>query len=372
MKAYKILAINPGSTSTKVGAFDGDQELFKENVVHSADMLAQFPNVSDQTNYRRQTIEDAVRAHGMELSDFDAFAGRGGSLVACEGGVYEVNELLVEHASSGKYGGNHPARFGELLAYEFGQKYGKPAFEVNGPDTDEYCDEARITGLHDVFRRSHIHTLNQKETALRVSAELGREYEKSNYIVAHLGGGVSITAHCRGRMIDSNDIINGDGPMTPTRSGALPANQFMQLCYSGKWTKEEMYKRLTKTGGFVDHTGSSDMQELKAKIDDGDEYAALIYRAFIYQVAKQVGSMAAVVDGQVDAIILTGGISHDEELVEALKKKIGFIAPLIVRPGEFELEALAAGALRVLNGEEQPKTYTGIPVFTGFDHLRRN
>lgn len=371
MGAYKILAINPGSTSTKVAVFEDDREVFKKTVVHDAAELAKFPKVSDQLPYRKETILNVLKEQNVAIDNCAAFVGRGGGLVACSGGVYTVNETLLSHAASGKFGGNHPAALGSQLAASFAAQFGAKAFVVNPPDTDEFCDIARITGLSDVFRASHIHALNQKETALRVAADLGVDYKETNFIVCHIGGGVSVTAHRKGKMIDSNDIINGDGPMAPTRSGALPAKEFMDLCYCGKWTRDEMYARLTKSGGFVDHVGTSETLELVEKIKQGDEYAKLVYDAFQYQIAKYIGAMAAALCGEVRAVILTGGIAHDKELCANLERMTGWIAPIIVRAGEFEMEALAAGACRVLKDEEQPLSYTGEPVFTSFDNLKR-
>lgn len=360
----KILAINPGSTSTKIALHQNGKLVLKQTVRHEAAELAQFAEIADQLPFREQTIQNALQAEGIDISDCAAFSGRGGGLQSCEGGVYEVNETMLEHARSGLYGGKHPAALGCQLAYAYAQKYHGRAFVVNGPDTDEFCEEARITGFSDVFRASHVHALNQKETALQVAHDMGLKYEAANFIVAHIGGGVSITAHRRGRMVDSNDIINGDGPMAPTRSGALPAKELTDLCFSGKWNREELYTRLTKQGGFVEHLGTSEVVEIVERIKNGDQYANLIYRAFIYQIAKSIGAMAAVLEGQIHGIILTGGIAHDEMLVDELKRKVGFLAPVVVRPGELELEALVAGALRVLRGEEQPKEYTGIPAFS--------
>ncbi len=366
--AYKILAINPGSTSTKIAVFEGDKEVFKKNVVHEASDLAKYATVADQLDYRVETILKVCAEQGVDLGSCDAFVGRGGGLNSCPGGTYEVNAKMLEHAKRG--GGNHPASLGSQIAQKFADQYGKRAFIVNAPDTDELQDVARVTGLHDVFRTASIHALNQKETAIRVARDLGKTYEEANFIVCHIGGGVSVTAHCHGRMIDSNGILNGEGPMAPTRSGALPAVEVMNLCYSGKWTRDEMYKRLTKSGGFVDHLGTSDAIEVNGMIAKGDKYAKLIYDAFQYQIAKEVGSMAVALKGKVDAIILTGGISHDKALVANLTEQVGWIAPIEVRAGEFEMEALAAGGCRVLAGEEQPQVYTGEKVFTNFDYLK--
>ena len=366
--AYKILAINPGSTSTKIALFEGDQEIFKKNVVHEAVDLAKYATVADQLDYRVNTILSVCSEQGVDLASCDAFVGRGGGLNSCPGGTYEVNETMLAHAKRG--GGNHPASLGCQIAQKFASQYGKRAFIVNAPDTDEFQDVARVTGLHDVFRTVSIHALNQKETAIRVAKDLGKTYETANFIVCHIGGGVSITAHCQGKMIDSNGIINGEGPMAPTRSGALPAVDLMDLCYSGKWTRDEMYKRITKSGGFVDLLGTSEATDVTAMIDSGNKYAELVYDAFIYQIGKEIGAMAAVLHFDVDAILLGGGIVHDKRVVDGLTQMCGKIAPIRAYPGEFEMEALAAGALRALRGEEPIKTYTGVNVFQGFDHLK--
>lgn len=366
--AYKILAINPGSTSTKIAVFDGEQEVFKTNVVHEAADLAKYATVADQLDYRVETILGVCGENGVDLADCDAFVGRGGGLDSCPGGTYEVNEKMLEHARRG--GGNHPAALGSQIANKFAGQYGKRAFIVNPPDVDEFQDVARVTGLSDVFRTVSIHALNQKETAIRVAKDLGKTYDAANFIVCHIGGGVSITAHCQGKMIDSNGIINGEGPMAPTRSGALPAVPLIDLCFSGKYTRDEMYKRITKSGGFVDHLGTSDAIEVNQMIDAGNKYARLVYDAFQYQIAKEIGSMAVALKGKVDAIILTGGISHDKGLVASLTEQVGWIAPIEVRAGEFEMEALAAGGCRVLSGEETAKTYTGEKVFTDFSYLK--
>lgn len=364
MSEYKILTINPGSTSTKIGLYQGNSEVFKQTVVHDAAELAKYANVCDQLPYRVKTILDVVTEQGVDISDCAAFCGRGGGLNSCEGGTYEVNEQMLSHAQRG--GGNHPAALGCQIAQSFADQYGARAFIVNPPDVDEYCDEARVTGVAEIYRETSCHTLNQKETAIRVAADLGKKYEECNFIVAHIGGGVSVSAHKNGRIVDSNGIINGEGPMAPTRSGALPAMPLIELCFSGKYTKADVKKLITKSGGFVDHLGTSETLEVVDMINSGNEYARLVYSAFQYQIAKEIGSMAAVLEGKVDAIILTGGISHDKDLCANIEKKCGFIAPVLVRAGEFEMEALAAGALRVLCGEEQAKNYTGEPVFKGF------
>lgn len=364
MSNFKVLAINPGSTSTKIAVFDGDNEVFKKSVVHDAAELAKYATVSDQLPYRVETILSVCKEQGVDISGCAAFSGRGGGLDSCAGGTYEVGPQMLEHAKRG--GGNHPAALGCQIADSFAKQYGARAFIVNPPDVDEYIDEARLTGLADIYRVVSIHALNQKETAIRVAHDLGKTYEESNFIVCHIGGGVSVTAHRKGKMIDSNGIINGEGPMAPTRSGAVPAVPLMDMCFSGKYTRNEMYVKLTKSGGFVDLVGTSETLELVDMINKGDKFAKLVYDTFQYQIAKSIGSMAVSLEGKVDAIILTGGIAHDKDLCANLQSKCGFIAPFIIRAGEFEMEALAAGAVRVLKGEEKALEYTGIPVFSGF------
>ena len=366
----KVFAINPGSTSTKVALFDGEQEVFKKTVAHEAEELARFQAVSDQLDYRVETILRVCREHRVELSQCAAFCGRGGGLNSCEGGTYAVNDQMLQHARRG--GGNHPAALGCQIAARFAEQYQAKAFIVNPPDVDELMDKARLTGLSDVFRTASVHALNQKETSIRVAAELGKAYEDCNFIVCHIGGGVSVTAHRRGKMIDSNGIINGEGPMAPTRSGALPATPLIDMCFSGKYTRDEMYRRIIKSGGFVDHLGTSETLEVVDRIQKGDQYAALVYEAFQYQIAKEVGAMAVALEGKVDRIILTGGIANDKVLCANLERMCGFLAPVVVRAGEFEMEALAAGAVRVLLGREKPKVYTGVPVFQDFEELKGN
>lgn len=365
MPGYKILTINPGSTSTKIALFLEGEEVFNQTVEHDGAELAKYQTVCDQLPYRIETILGVVKAQGVDISDCAAFCGRGGGLNSCCGGTYEVNDQMLAHAKRG--GGNHPAALGCQIAQSFAEKYGARAFIVNPPDVDELCDEARFTGVAGVYREASCHTLNQKETAIRIAAEMGKKYEDCNFIVAHIGGGVSVAAHKKGRIVDSNGIINGEGPMAPTRCGAMPVSAVVDMCFSGEYSKDQIKKLLTKSGGFLSHLGTNDAHGVTKMIEEGSSYAALVYSAFQYQIAKSIGAMAAVLDGEVDAIILTGGISHDKALVDNLRKKCGFIAPVMVHAGEFEMEALAAGALRVLRGEEQALDYTGIPVFAGFD-----
>jgi butyrate kinase len=365
-RAFRIFAINPGSTSTKIALFENDRELFSSNVSHDASRLKEFAEISDQFPYRKETIVKEVKKAGVSFEGVDAFVGRGGGLVGCEGGTYAVNEILLHHSHIG-FTVKHPATLGSQLAKDFAAAYGGQAFVVNPPDVDEFDLVARVTGLADVARESRGHPLNQKEVAIRYAREIGKSYEDLNLVVSHMGGGVSVTAHRKGRMVDSTDVINGDGPMAPTRAGAIPATAVMKMCLFGKYTEKQIYELFTKNGGLVNHLGTSEVTDVLVKIKAGDGYAKLIYDAMIYQIGKYIGAYAAVLKGKVDAILLTGGIAHDDYLVVAVTDMVGFIAPVRVYAGEFEMEGLAAGALRVLRGEEKAKEYTGIPVWQGFE-----
>ena len=365
-KKYRLFTINPGSTSTKIALFENDTELFSANVSHDAAKLKEFREISDQLPYRKETILGELAKRNISLKGTDAFVGRGGGLVGLEGGTYTINETLLHHARIG-FTVKHPATLGSQLAHDFATTYGGKAFVVNPPDVDEFHLVARVSGLHDVPRESRGHPLNQKEVGIRYAAEMGKRYEDLNLVISHIGGGVSVTAHMKGLMVDSNDVINGDGPMAPTRAGAVPATAIIKMCYSGKYTEREMYDRITKTGGFVDHLGTSEVREVLERIKNGDTYAKLIYDAMIYQISKNIGAYATVLKGDVDAILLTGGIANDAYLVDQITDRVKYIAPIKVYAGEFEMEALAAGGLRVLTGQEQPKTYTGVPVWNGFE-----
>lgn len=366
-EVYKIIAVNPGSTTTKFGYFENENNVFTANIAHSRDELAGFAEVQDQLDYRFGLIEKECLSRGVDLGSVDIFVGRGGGLLSVEGGVYDINDRMVYDASVSACGVPHPANLSVQICRKFIEKYGGCGYTVNPPDVDEYQDASRITGLKGIYRRSSIHALNQKEIAYRYCKDNGLEYSKANLVIAHLGGGISITAHKSGRMIDSNDILMGDGPMTPTRAGTMFTTTIVNMCFSGEYTKDEIVRRLTKQGGLLDHLGTDDAREVEAMIKDGSKYAETVYDAMIYQIAKYIGSMAVSLGGKVDQIILTGGMSHSKYLTDAVKEQTEWISGVTVMPGEFELEALAAGAYRAKTGEEQTKTYTGEPVFKGFE-----
>lgn len=368
-KTYRIFVINPGSTSTKIALFQGDQKRFQANVDHDAAQLKGFAEISDQLPFRLETIRQALDSAGVSLRGVDAFAARCGGLVSLRGGVYEVNDKLLEHTRQ-CYTVRHPNTLGPSIAVELQKQYGGRIFCVNPPDVDELDDVERVCGFHELSRLSKGHPLNQKENCIRYAASQGKAYQDMDLICCHIGGGVTVAAHRHGQYCCVNDAVNGDGPMAPTRAGWLPATSLIRLCFSGKYTEKELYDRVVKNGGLTDHLGTSDAREITRRIGQGDRYAKLVYDAFIYQIGKAVGGCAAALKGHVDAIILTGGIAHDPYLREHLKEYIQWIAPVAVQAGEFEMEALAAGAIRALAGEEEILSYTGIPVWESFDSYK--
>jgi len=362
----RVLAINPGSTSTKIALFDDNEEIFSANIKHTAEELARFTDIQDQLGYRRDAVVRTMTEEGYAFEDIDVFAGRGGGLISVEGGIYEVTELLTEHAAKG-VSGQHPAQLASQICKQFADKYNKRAYIVNPPDVDELIDIARITGISGIYRESHVHALNQKEIALRYCVANGINYDDVNLIICHMGGGVSVTAHEKGRMIDSNDIIKGSGPMTPTRAGDLPYTVVIDMAYSGEYTKKQLIDKLNINGGLTDHFGTADVRDVIKLVEEGDKYAELILDGMFYQISKYIGAMAVALRGKVDAIILTGGISNREYITEHIRAYVGWITEVAVMPGEYELEALVAGAVRAERGEEKAKTYTGEPVWHGFD-----
>lgn len=301
----RVLAVNPGSTSTKIAVFDDERCVFRKSLEHTPDELARFSCNNDQLGYREQMVVDALAEHALTPSDMDAFAGRGGGQCSHVGGTYRVNELMVREAHDEVYA-SHPALLGCQIVFDLERRYGAPSYMVNSPATDEMRQVARVTGMRGVYRICYSHALNQKEVAQRYAASVGRTYEGLNLVVCHIGGGVSVTAHERGRMVDTNDILNGDGPMAPTRVGSIPAvDVARKTAEMGDLKATERYLR--SQGGLLDLLGTYDVREVRARIDAGDVYAKNVYDAMIYQIAKYVGSMAAAMRYEVDAVVLTGG-----------------------------------------------------------------
>lgn len=368
MKQYKVLTINPGSTSTKIALFEGEDCLFTKNVSHAAEELGKFATISDQLSYRRDMILELLNEAGISLEDVDVFVGRGGGLLAMEGGTYAVTSLMLAHARTCANGVIHPAALGPQLAHEFAEKYQAKAMVVNPPDVDELQELARMTGIKGVNRIIHLHALNLKETAIRHSKDvLKKNYEDCNLVVCHIGGGVSVSAHRHGKMVDGYDIVGGEGPMAPTRCGSISVADLLAYMEREQASISDIRKFCTRTGGFVSHTGISDALELTNRAKAGDKYAEMLWNTMIYQIEKCIGSMAAVLHGQVDGILLGGGMVHNPDLVKQIADACSFIAPVTAYPGEFEMEAMAAGAIRVLDGEEPLKEYSGKLVWDGFE-----
>lgn len=368
MKTYKVLTINPGSTSTKIALFENETCLYSKNVAHDASELAKYNKISDQLPYRRNMILDLLEEADISLEDVDVFVGRGGGLLACQGGTYLVSDLMYEHARNMQNGVIHPASLGPQLAKDFADQYGKQAMVVNPPDVDELQDLARMTGIKGVNRIIHLHSLNLKETAIRHSKNvLHKKYEETNLIVCHIGGGISVSAHREGKMIDGFDIVMGEGPMAPTRCGSIAVADVLNYMKQNQYTVDDIKPLLTKSGGFVSHLGISDAKELTKRASEGDSYAKMVWNTMIYQIEKCIGSMAAVLHGKVDGILLGGEMVYSEDLVQQIRQTCSFIAPVFAYPGEFEMEAMAAGAIRVLNGEEKLKEYTGKLCWNGFE-----
>lgn len=353
-----ILVINPGSTSTKIAAYQDDTPLLQANLRHSAQELAPYAHVLEQYPFRQQLIRQVLAQHQLPLPALECIVARGGLLYPLEGGCYRVNDRMVQDLQAAVMG-EHASNLGALLAKAFGDEIHKPALIVDPVVVDELEPLARYSGLPALPRRSIFHALNQKAVARKVAAEIGKSYQTCNLIVAHLGGGISVGAHRHGRVIDVNNALDGDGPFSPERSGGLPAGQLAQLCFAGKYTLPEVQKMLTGQGGLVAYLGTNDGQAVAARIQRGDHAAQEVYAALAYQVAKEIGALATVLKGAVDAIVLTGGLAHDRLLTGWIAARVAFLAPVKIAPGEDEMAALLEGALRVLRGEEAAKEYSG-------------
>lgn len=355
-KQQRILVINLGSTSTKVAVYDGAEARFTESVSHSADQLKGFKTLFDQYPLRKQTVLDVLAKHGTGIEEIDAIASRGGNSKPIPGGIYAITPSMIEDMKSGTYG-QHPNMCGGITAYELGQQRNIPAVTVDPPTIDEFSAYARYSGIPQIRRQSSFHALNQKATARKVAAKLGKEYQEVNLIVAHLGGGISVGAHRQGQVIDSNNALDGDGPFAPERSGSLPVGDLVRLCYSGEYSKEQALKLVQGGGGLVAYLGTTSGLEIEKRIVEGDLQAAEVFEAMIYQVAKEIGAAATVLKGAVDAIALTGSLAYSKRLVESLSEKVSFIAPVHLDPGENEMDALAAGVMRYLDGKEELSVY---------------
>ena len=354
---FKILAINPGSTSTKVALYDEERPSLDLTLRHTAEQIARYTNIIDQLGWRREMILTALSEHGFDIMQLSAVIGRGGLVRPIPAGVYEVNEAMRRDLTNATM--EHASNLGGLLAAEIAAMAGVKAYIADPVVVDEMEDVARLSGHPDCPRKSIFHALNQKATARLHCDRIGIVYEKANLVVAHLGGGISVAAHKQGRVVDVNNALDGDGPFAPERAGSLPAGEFADLCFSGRYTRREVQKMLAGQGGLVAHLGTNSMMQVSERIAQGDEKARLVAEAMCYGISKQIGAMAAAMCGRVDAVILTGGIAHNEFVVRYIEQHCSFIAPVSVYPGENELESLVANALVVLRGTIVPKVYAG-------------
>lgn len=350
------LIINPGSTSTKLGVFEDETLLFEETLRHSTEEIAKYASIVDQKDFRKKIILDFLTSKSFDMKTLDMVVGRGGMLKPIPGGTYEVTEELLNDLKIGKQG-QHASNLGGILAKEIADEVGVPSYIVDPVVVDELMPISRYSGIPELPRTSVFHALNQKAVAKRYAKETGKPYESLNLIVVHMGGGVSVGAHEKGKVVDVFNALDGDGAFSPERAGAVPTGALIKLCFSGKYSEKEIYKMAVGNGGFNAYLGTNDMRDVAKMIEDGDEHANEVREAFIMQVAKDIGSMACVLKGKVDQIIVTGGIAYGKELVDKIKERAGFIAPFTVYPGEDELLALAQGGLRVLNGEEKAMQY---------------
>ncbi len=353
---FRQLIINPGSTSTKIAVFEDEAIVFEEALRHSVEDLKNFNKIYDQLEFRKEILLNSLEKNNIDLKSIDCIIGRGGLLKPIEGGTYEVNDIMLEHLKVG-YLGEHASNLGGLLAYEINRFIGCKSYIVDPVVVDELEDIARISGLKEIERVSIFHALNQKAIARRYAKDIEKKYEDLKLIVVHLGGGVSVGAHKNGRVVDCANALDGEGPFSPERSGGLPVGSLLKLSFSGKYTYDELKNMITGKGGIVSYLGTNDAREVVKRIDEKDEYARFIYEAMAYQIAKEIGAISTVFLGKVDAIILTGGIAHDEMFTAWIKERVDYISKVHIYPGEDELEALAQGGLRILRGEEKPKIY---------------
>ena len=351
-----VLVINPGSTSTKLALFHGETCLQNYTIRHSAEELGQFSSVAGQKNYRKELTETFISDTLPEDAELSAVIGRGGLLAPLESGVYSVNSSMLEDLESARWG-EHASNLGAILAEEIARPRGIPSYIADPVVVDEMLDEARFSGCPEIQRVSIFHALNQKSAARKAAARLGKSYEELNLIVAHLGGGISVGAHRRGRVIDVNNALDGDGPFSPERSGGLPAGQLISLALEYRDREKEIRRKIVGQGGMVAYLGTNDLQAALARINAGDVKAEAVVRAMAYQVAKEIASHGATLKGRIDGIVLTGGIACSGYVTDLIREKVSYLAPVLVIEGEREMEALAENALGALNKTQRIKEY---------------
>jgi len=351
-----LLIINPGSTSTKIAVYEDEREVLSVNICHSAEELAPYGKIVDQKGFRKDIILKTLQAQRVDPAALTAVVGRGGLLVPIPSGVYRVNDRMLDDLYKGVQG-EHASNLGGLIADEIARPLGIPAFIVDPVVVDELDDWARLSGVPEIRRRSIFHALNHKYSARLAAQKLGRSYETVNLIVCHLGGGISIGVHRQGRVVDVNNALNGEGPIAPERAGTVPAGDLVALAFSGKYAEKDLRKMLTGRGGMVAHLQTNDMRETLRRVAEGDRPAELVFTAMALTVAKQIGACAAVLEGRVDGIVLTGGLAFSAEFIDRIKESVQFLGPVFVFPGENEMIALAQAGRRVMRGEETARAY---------------
>ncbi|WP_042679301.1 butyrate kinase [Anaerosalibacter massiliensis] len=351
---YKILAINPGSTSTKIALYDNENEVFTETLEHPIDKIEKYDKTIDQFEMRKDLIISFLKENRYNIGNLSAVVGRGGMLPTVKSGAYIVNETMLDVLSNRPVM-EHASNLGAPIAYEIAKIAGVKAYIYDSVRTDELKDIARISGMPDIPRTSTCHVLNTRATAIKVAKKYGKKYQDMNFVIAHLGGGISLNVHEKGRIVDI--ISDDEGPFSPERAGRVPCRELIDLCFSGKYDKKTMQRKLRGNGGLKAYLNTVDAREVEKMIKNGDEKAKIIYESMAYQVAKGIGELATVIDGKVDVIILTGGIAYSDMMVSWIKKRVEFIAPVEIVPGENEMESLAYGTLRVLKGEEAAREY---------------
>ncbi|MBO7449980.1 MAG: butyrate kinase [Clostridiales bacterium] len=366
-KKIKILVINPGSTSTKVSLFEDEDLVFERSLFHDADELLKFPHVNGQMPFRYDVIIDMLNKENIAPESIDVFVGRGGSACTQPGGITTIDQKLFDDTEAAVGGSEHPAKLGVMLAWQFATKYGKPAYTLNPTNVDEYCDYARLTGIKGIYRVSHSHVLNQKAVAEYHAEHMGKKYEDCNFIVAHIDGGITVSAHDHGRMVDGNMGADGEGAFTPTRIGSVPVLSLLD--YIEKHSVDDVRLRCSRAGGFVDLFGTANSDTIHELVEKGDKKASLVWNTMLYQICKMIGEMSCVLEGKVDGILLTGGLLRFKDVEETINRRCGWIAPISVYPGEMEQEALAMPALKVMRGQLKPRTYSGKNVWDGFEGM---
>ncbi len=367
MKHYDIFVINPGSTSTKLARFIDEECVFSDHIFHDAAELLPFKTINAQLPYRMEKLWKSLENNGIDLTGVDAIVGRGGGCYPLTGGTYEVDDLMIEDTRHSKSNLYHVSNLGVQMVEKVHDRFGGRMLTVDPPVIDEFTDLARITGYAGVLRHSMLHALSLRATAMQHAKKiLKKKYRECNFIVCHIDGGISVSAHEKGRMIDGNNASGGEGPFTPTRVGGLALTDLVE--HFPDKTIREIMPMITEAGGFVSYFGTSDSDKVHAMVEAGDKKATIVWHAMIYQIIRYIGAMATVLAGQVDGILLTGRLLRFPEIEKEIRDKCGWIAPVYSYPGEFEMEALAKGALRVLSGEEEAKHYTGKPVWNGFEN----